>query len=63
VSGVSAWRVADLGTVFRLDPVLSGNALVKHSDCVFCDLTQFRAAEVCIENAHCLYASTRDPRG
>jgi len=31
-------------------------------DCVFCDLTQFRAAEVCIENAHCLYASTRDPR-
>ena len=32
------------------------------SDCVFCDLTQFRAAEVCIENAHCLYASTRDPR-
>ncbi len=32
------------------------------SDCVFCDLTQFRAAEVCIENAYCLYASTRDPR-
>jgi diadenosine tetraphosphate (Ap4A) HIT family hydrolase len=31
-------------------------------DCVFCDLTQFRAAEVCIENEHCLYASTRDPR-
>jgi hypothetical protein len=31
-------------------------------DCVFCDLTQFRAAEVCIENAFCLYASTRDPR-
>lgn len=31
-------------------------------DCVFCDLTQFRLAEVCIENAHCLYASTRDPR-
>jgi diadenosine tetraphosphate (Ap4A) HIT family hydrolase len=30
--------------------------------CVFCDLTQFRAADVCIENAHCLYASTRDPR-
>jgi len=25
-------------------------------------LTQFRAAEVCIENAFCLYASTRDPR-
>jgi diadenosine tetraphosphate (Ap4A) HIT family hydrolase len=31
-------------------------------DCVFCDLTQFRAADVCIENAFCLYASTRDPR-
>lgn len=30
--------------------------------CAFCDLTQFRAAEVCIENAHCVYASTRDPR-
>ena len=32
------------------------------ADCVFCDLTQFREAEVCIENAFCLYASTRDPR-
>jgi histidine triad (HIT) family protein len=30
--------------------------------CVFCDLTQFRAAEVCFENELCLYASTRDPR-
>jgi histidine triad (HIT) family protein len=30
--------------------------------CVFCDLTQFRAADVCIENEFCLYASTRDPR-
>ena len=30
--------------------------------CVFCDLTQFREAEVCIENELCLYASTRDPR-
>ena len=30
--------------------------------CGFCDLAQFRAADVCIENAHCLYASTRDPR-
>jgi hypothetical protein len=30
--------------------------------CIFCDLTQFRAADVCIENAHCVYASTRDPR-
>jgi histidine triad (HIT) family protein len=35
---------------------------VTESDCVFCDLTQFRAADVCIENAFCLYASTRDPR-
>jgi histidine triad (HIT) family protein len=32
------------------------------SNCVFCDLTQFRAADVCFENAFCLYASTRDPR-
>jgi histidine triad (HIT) family protein len=31
-------------------------------DCVFCDLTQFRAADVCFENDFCLYASTRDPR-
>ena len=31
-------------------------------DCVFCDLTQFRAAEVFFENAFCVYASTRDPR-
>jgi histidine triad (HIT) family protein len=29
---------------------------------VFCDLTQFREAEVCLENDYCLYASTRDPR-
>jgi histidine triad (HIT) family protein len=33
-----------------------------NDDCVFCDLTQLRAAEVYIENAHCVYASTRDPR-
>ena len=32
------------------------------ADCVFCDPAQFRAAEVCIENAFGLYASTRDPR-
>ncbi len=32
------------------------------NNCVFCDLTQFRAAEVCFENELCLYASTRDPR-
>lgn len=31
-------------------------------DCAFCDLTRFRAAEVCFENELCLYASTRDPR-
>jgi diadenosine tetraphosphate (Ap4A) HIT family hydrolase len=31
-------------------------------DCVFCDLTQLRAADVYIENAYCVYASTRDPR-
>lgn len=37
-------------------------AYMTESSCVFCDLTQFRAAEVCIENAFCLYASTRDPR-
>jgi hypothetical protein len=35
---------------------------MNEDDCVFCDLTQFRAADVCIENAYCLYASTRDPR-
>ena len=38
------------------------NADMTESDCVFCDLAQFRAADVCIENAFCLYASTRDPR-
>jgi hypothetical protein len=32
------------------------------NDCVFCDLTQFRTADVCFENAFCLHASTRDPR-
>jgi diadenosine tetraphosphate (Ap4A) HIT family hydrolase len=31
-------------------------------NCVFCHLTQFREADVCIENDLCLYASTRDPR-
>jgi histidine triad (HIT) family protein len=35
---------------------------VSGGECVFCDLAQFRAADVCIENAFCLYASTRDPR-
>jgi diadenosine tetraphosphate (Ap4A) HIT family hydrolase len=31
--------------------------------CVFCDRNALRAAaEVYIENAHCVYASTRDPR-
>jgi histidine triad (HIT) family protein len=32
------------------------------NDCVFCDLTQFRAADLCIEDDFCLYATTRDPR-
>jgi histidine triad (HIT) family protein len=35
---------------------------VTEPGCVFCNLTRFRAADVCIENAFCLYASTRDPR-
>jgi len=35
---------------------------VHHAGCVFCDLTQFRAAEVFFENGFCIYASTRDPR-
>jgi diadenosine tetraphosphate (Ap4A) HIT family hydrolase len=35
---------------------------VGESECVFCDPTRFRTAEVCIENTFCLYASTRDPR-
>jgi diadenosine tetraphosphate (Ap4A) HIT family hydrolase len=35
---------------------------VTGADCVFCDLTRFRAAEICIENDLCVYASTRDPR-
>ena len=31
--------------------------------CVFCDRPRLReAAEVYIENDHCVYASTRDPR-
>jgi histidine triad (HIT) family protein len=29
--------------------------------CVFCDLAGSRAADVCIENDFCVYASTRDP--
>jgi len=31
-------------------------------NCVFCDLAQLRDADVYIENAFCVYASTRDPR-
>jgi diadenosine tetraphosphate (Ap4A) HIT family hydrolase len=38
------------------------NPGVADSACVFCDLDRLRAAEVCIENALCVYASTRDPR-
>jgi len=30
--------------------------------CVMCDLDNLRGAEVYIENAYCVYASTRDPR-
>jgi diadenosine tetraphosphate (Ap4A) HIT family hydrolase len=32
------------------------------SDCVFCDRTPLREADVYIENAQCVYASSRDPR-
>jgi diadenosine tetraphosphate (Ap4A) HIT family hydrolase len=31
-------------------------------DCVFCDLSELRAADVYIENDFCVYASTCDPR-
>jgi diadenosine tetraphosphate (Ap4A) HIT family hydrolase len=31
-------------------------------DCVFCDRDGLRRADVYIENAWCVYASTRDPR-
>jgi histidine triad (HIT) family protein len=41
---------------------MAKNAGMDDNVCVFCDLTQFRAAEICIENDFCLYASTRDPR-
>lgn len=37
-------------------------SVVPEHDCVFCDLDNLREAEVYIENAHCVYASTRDPR-
>ena len=30
--------------------------------CPFCDLALFRAADVCIENDFCVFATTRDPR-
>ena len=34
-----------------------------HPGCVFCDRAGLRAAaEIYIENEHCVYASTRDPR-
>jgi diadenosine tetraphosphate (Ap4A) HIT family hydrolase len=35
---------------------------MSEEECVFCDLSQLRDAEVCFENAFCVYASTRDPR-
>lgn len=31
------------------------------TDCVFCDRTVLRTAEVYVENDYCVYASTRDP--
>jgi diadenosine tetraphosphate (Ap4A) HIT family hydrolase len=34
---------------------------VNHHDCEFCDHAALRAAEVCIENEYCLYASSSDP--
>lgn len=30
--------------------------------CVFCERSALRAADIYIENAHCVYASSRDPR-
>jgi histidine triad (HIT) family protein len=30
--------------------------------CVFCERSVLRAADIYIENAHCVYASSRDPR-
>jgi hypothetical protein len=35
---------------------------VGEAECVFCDLSQLRVADVYIENDFCVYASTRDPR-
>jgi histidine triad (HIT) family protein len=32
------------------------------ADCVFCDLDTLRGADVYLENAFCVYASTLDPR-
>jgi histidine triad (HIT) family protein len=32
------------------------------TDCVFCDLSNLRGADVYIESEFCVYASTRDPR-
>lgn len=29
---------------------------------MFCDVARLRAVDLCIENAFCIYASTRDPR-
>jgi histidine triad (HIT) family protein len=35
---------------------------MSEAECVFCDLSQLRVADVYIENDFCVYASTRDPR-
>jgi diadenosine tetraphosphate (Ap4A) HIT family hydrolase len=35
---------------------------VSRDNCVFCDRTPLRAAEIYIENEWCVYASSRDPR-
>jgi histidine triad (HIT) family protein len=35
---------------------------MSEADCVFCDLSQLRIADVYIANDYCVYASTRDPR-
>src|SRR4051812_12526249 len=43
-------------------PRVAENAAMTEIDCVFCNLDNLRSADVYIENAHCVYASTRDPR-
>jgi histidine triad (HIT) family protein len=33
----------------------------KADECVFCERSALRSAEIYVENAHCVYASSRDP--